>query len=233
LLICFPCAALGIRADNNRCAENREILLQEEKDKIIILGMKTSWMPNKPLILLVLCAIFVLAACASPSPTAVPTQPVSATATLAATTPAAISDPFAYCAAVGSIDQPGAGYSGEKTPEDLVKKLITASGAAADVPLDMYSQGTFWRCMDKKVYACFVGANLPCDSKANSSQDPTNAMNEFCQANPSSDFLPAVITGHDTIYSWACKAGKAVVDKQVFHVDARGYIQEIWYALGQ
>ena len=56
-------------------------------------------------------------------------------------------------------------------------------------------------------------------------------MNEFCQANPSSVGIPAYVTGHDTIYAWACKDGKAVTIKQVFHTDAQGYIQEIWYAL--
>ena len=99
------------------------------------------------------------------------------------------------------------------------------------MPQDVFSQGTSWRCMDKQVYACFVGANLPCDSKANTSQEPNQAMNEYCQANPNVDFIPAAATGHDTIYAWACKNGTAVTGQQVFHVDARGYISEIWYAI--
>jgi hypothetical protein len=113
----------------------------------------------------------------------------------------------------------------------VVKGVMQASGAPATANLQDYTQGTIWRCMDQKVYACFVGANLPCESPANTSQAPTAAMNEFCQANPSSVGIPAYLTGHDTIYIWSCKDGKPVIDRQVWHVDSQGYIQEIWYAI--
>jgi len=112
-----------------------------------------------------------------------------------------------------------------------VKGVMQASGAPADALLQDFRQGTVWRCMDHKVYACFVGANLPCESPANLRQEATAAMNEFCQANPSSAGIPAYLTGHDTIYAWACQDGKAVIDRQVWHPDAQGYIQEIWYAI--
>jgi hypothetical protein len=85
--------------------------------------------------------------------------------------------------------------------------------------------------MDGKVYACTVGANLPCDSKANTDKTPTQPEIDFCQANPTSDFIPAAVTGHDTIYEWICKAGKPEVGKQVFQVDKQGYIVEIWYVI--
>lgn len=140
-------------------------------------------------------------------------------------------DPFAYCAGVGTIDQPDARYTGPKLPDAVVNGLIKASGAAADTPVDVFRQGTFWRCMDKQVYACFVGANLPCESKANTSQEPTAAMNDFCKANPGADTIPAAVTGHETIYAWACKDSQAVAGKQVFQVDSQGYIREIWYAI--
>ncbi len=152
---------------------------------------------------------------------------------ISANSAASFSDPFAYCAAVGTIDQPDARYTGPKVPESIAQGLKKASGAAADAPLEPFTNGSFWRCVDGKVVACFVGANLPCESKANTDKTPIPAMNEYCTANTTSDFIPAAVTGHDTIYAWACKDGKPAVDKQVFHVDTRGYIQEIWYPISK
>jgi len=184
-----------------------------------------------------LCGLALLAACApagAAAPAATSTA-VPATAAAAPTTSAGssttYSDPFNYCAAVGTIDLPDGRYTGPKTPEAVVKGLMKASGVSADMPQEVFSQGTFWRCMDKQVYGCFVGANLPCDSKANTSQEPLPTMNDFCKANPNSDFIPAAATGHDTIYAWSCKNDTAVAGQQVFHVDAQGYISEIWYAI--
>jgi len=68
------------------------------------------------------------------------------------------SDPFAYCAAIGTIDEPDARYVGPKVPEVIAKGLM--KGASPDAPLDLFIQNSFWRCMDGKVYGCFVGANL-------------------------------------------------------------------------
>jgi hypothetical protein len=165
------------------------------------------------------------------TPTAIALASPTASTSVQASPPGTFTDPFAYCSAVDTIDQPDARYTGSKTPEAVVKGLMKASGAPADAPVQAFSQGTFWRCMDKQVYACFAGANLPCDSKANTSQTPTAAMNDYCKANPSADFIPAAITGHDTIYAWACKTGAPVIGSQVFHVDSQGYIREIWYAI--
>lgn len=173
--------------------------------------------------------VFVIAAsaCTAASPAAPAVTPTSNP------TAAAYSDPFAYCAAVGTLDQPDARYNGPKMPDVLAEGLRKASGASADAPLDLFRGGGFWRCMDGKVYACFVGANLPCESKANNNQTPTAEENDYCKANPSSDFIPAAVTGHETVYEWTCKDGKPVIGKQVFMVDPRGYIQEIWYPLSQ
>ena len=85
--------------------------------------------------------------------------------------------------------------------------------------------------MDGQVYGCFVGANLPCTSKANTDRTPTAAENDYCKANPNSDFIPAAVTGHDTVYEWRCQNGGPEIAKQVFQVDSSGYISEIWYPL--
>jgi hypothetical protein len=144
-----------------------------------------------------------------------------------------ITDPFKYCAIMGTINAPDANYTGTRMPANVVKGLIKASGASADVPVEIFASGSFWRCANGQVLACYVGANLPCTDKANPSTDPTEAETSYCTANPASDFIPAAVTGHDTVYEWSCKDGKATPGKQVFKVDAQGFIAEIWYVIEQ
>jgi hypothetical protein len=172
-------------------------------------------------------------ATAAPAPTSVQTATLPpATATTGSTDQAAsYADPFSYCAGVGTIDIPDSRYSGPAIPDAIAQGLKTASGAASDAPIDIFKQGSSWRCMGGKVYACFVGANLPCDSKADTDKTPTSAEADYCKSNPNSDFIPAAVTGHNTIYAWRCNQDTPAIDKQVFHVDSQGYIQEIWYPI--
>jgi hypothetical protein len=171
--------------------------------------MKT---PNTILVLAALLAVAGLAACGGTS------QPSSYT------------DPFAYCAAVGTVDTPGADYTGPQVPEDLARALQRAMNVP-DTPLEVLQGGSVWRCVDGQVYGCFVGANLPCEAKANTDQTPTQEEIEFCQANPDSDFIPAVVTGRETVYEWRCRAGAPEIVRQVTEVDAQGFIAGIWYAI--
>jgi hypothetical protein len=145
---------------------------------------------------------------------------------------AALTDPFAYCAAVGTVDKPDARYTGGPVPDEVVTGFKKAAGLEASTePMEMLRQTTIWRCMGGKVYACNFGANLPCDSKANTNKEPTQAMSDYCAANPGSDFLPMSLTGHDTIYSWRCANSTAEVVEQIAKVDDAGYLQQIWYLL--
>src|SRR3972149_2571244 len=68
-------------------------------------------------------------------------------------------DPFAYCKAVVNIDSPDSRYVGPKVPEVIARGLQKAFEAPADKPLDVFIRGTYWHCVDGKVYACNVGAN--------------------------------------------------------------------------
>jgi hypothetical protein len=181
--------------------------------------------------------VIVLSACALETPTppgsvqtrtAIPTPSVTATPTVPATT---YTDPFAYCGAVGDLDQPDARYVGQQVPEVIAEALRKASGAAPDAPLDLFLQGSSWRCMGGKVYGCFVGANIPCWSKANTDRTPTAAENEFCKTQPNVDSIPAVVTGHETIYEWRCNNGAPEIVRQVLQVDSRGFIADFWYEL--
>lgn len=148
----------------------------------------------------------------------------------ASPTPAAYTDPFAYCAAVGTLDAPDARYTGPEVPETIARGLQNALNAP-DTPLDVLVNGSFWRCMNGKVYACFVGANLPCEAKANTDRTPTQAEKDFCQQNPDSDFIPMVVTGRETVYEWRCNNAAPEIVRQLTEPDARGYLSNIWYEI--
>jgi hypothetical protein len=140
-------------------------------------------------------------------------------------------DPFAYCDAVGTVDSPDTRYVGLKVPEAIVAGLKKAIGVAESAPPDVFEQGTYWRCMDGKVYACNVGANLPCTEKADTSRAPNQGMKEWCESNQDSAFIPAFASGRATIYEWRCTGNKPTIVKQINKPDAAGYISSIWYKI--
>ena len=146
------------------------------------------------------------------------------------TAPKTYTDPFAYCASAGTIDQPGADYTGDKVPESVAKALLAALGGPS-IPVDALQGGSSWRCMDGKVYGCFVGANLPCGEKADTGKTPTQAMTDFCAQNANSDFIPASETGRATVYEWRCTNGAPAVVKQVVQPDKQGFLSNVWYPL--
>jgi hypothetical protein len=147
-------------------------------------------------------------------------------------TPATYVDPFEYCAAVGTVDTPDARYTGEKTPEAIVTGLQKALNAS-DAPIEWFTNGSFWRCMNGKVYGCFVGGNLPCEAKADTERAPTQAEKDFCAQNPNSDFIPMVVTGRETVYEWRCTNGVPEIVRQFVEPDAAGFLSNIWYEIGQ
>lgn len=155
-------------------------------------------------------------------------QPGAPAATSA---PSTYGDAFAYCAAVGTIDTADARYTGPKMPDAVAQGLKKASGASADAPMEMFTKNAYWRCANGKVLACTVGANLPCTEKANADKTPTQDEKDFCQANPSADVIPAVVTGHASVYEWRCTNGAPEIVKQVADVDAQGYLKNIWYEI--
>ncbi len=147
-------------------------------------------------------------------------------------TPAAtFIDPFVYCAAVGTIDAPDARYTGAKVPDVVAKGLMKATNASADAPLDVFVRNSFWRCMDGKVVACTVGANIPCEGKADTSTTPNEGMTNWCASNPNSDFIPAAAAGRETVYEWRCANGAPQLGRPILTPDARGFISNFWYVL--
>ena len=139
-------------------------------------------------------------------------------------------DPFAYCAEAGTIDVPDARYTGPALPDVIVQGYLKANSLDLSLAADEnFTKMTSWRCMNSRVYACNVGANLPCASKANLDKTPTEPMIDFCKANPGSDFIPAVVTGRETVYNWVCDKEAPLAKEQLSQADAAGFIANIWY----
>lgn len=139
-------------------------------------------------------------------------------------------DPFAYCAAVGTIDSPDARYTGPKMPDSVIQGMVAKGIITTDAPPE-FQKNAVWRCMDRHVWACHFGANLPCMEKADTSQVATPEMDSYCKANPNADVIPAAVTGRATVYEWKCNFRKAEVARQAFQVDVRGYLANFWYEL--
>jgi hypothetical protein len=145
--------------------------------------------------------------------------------------PRRFANPFAYCAAVGTIDAPDDRYTGPPMPQAIARGLKRAFGAPESAPLTPFLENSFWRCMGGKVYACNVGANLPCQGKADISRTPNAGMLDFCKENPDTDFIPAVATGRETVYAWQCTNGAPTITREVVQPDARGFLKNIWYEI--
>jgi hypothetical protein len=140
-------------------------------------------------------------------------------------------DPFAYCRAVGTIDAPDARWTGPAVPRPIAEGLRRAFDLPDSAPLEPFERGTSWRCMDGAVYACNVGANLPCSEKADTSRTPSPAIAGFCRGQPDAEIVPAYVTGRATVYAWSCRGGTAVVEREVDSADARGFLSGVWHRI--
>ncbi|MDP7574981.1 MAG: hypothetical protein QF723_07730, partial [Phycisphaerales bacterium] len=84
-------------------------------------------------------------------------------------------DPFHYCQAVENIDQPDSRWAGPQVPPVIVAGM-QREALLGDVPQRQIERGIFWRCMGGAVEVCFVGANIPCDQRADTSRAPSAPM---------------------------------------------------------
>jgi hypothetical protein len=126
--------------------------------------------------------------------------------------------PAALCARVGTDD----------ALRPLLPSLVAAARAAfgyTGLTAAEVERFTVFRCMDAQVLMCSWGANLPC-GKAETSASLASAAN-WCAGNPDAGFIPAYVTGHDTIYQWSCHDGTAVPSHPAA-LDARGFFQSYW-----
>lgn len=140
-------------------------------------------------------------------------------------------DPFAYCAAVGTINAPDARYTGPALPETVARGLQAALGPAGGAPGEPPPGNWTWRCMAGEVYACTFGANLPCAEKADTGREPAAAVSEFCRQNPGAEVIPMVVTGRATVFEWRCANERPTIVRQLAEPDAAGYLADIWYPI--
>jgi hypothetical protein len=133
----------------------------------------------------------------------------------------ASADPFGSCKAAGTRD----------SVRPLPRELKSAAAAALGLPDGAAdSAGYFWRCMDGAVYVCAVGANIPCQSRADAGRRNAGAE-AYCREKPDAEFVPAYATGRRTIYQWRCVSGTAMRGKAAMRVDRRGFQAEFWRRL--
>lgn len=137
-------------------------------------------------------------------------------------------DPWAYCLSVKNADTVDDRHLGKHLPPALVGQVRIALGLSAEMPEELLRDGTTWRCMDGQVWACHVGANLPCGAKADTSRQPGAGTADYCREHPDDDVVPAYVTGHETVFEWRCRSGKPYVARQLERVDQRGFQASIW-----
>jgi hypothetical protein len=214
------------------CLNERALLYSDQSNQQGSILMR-NWNSKLFYLVFMLLLLAILTACSSVAEAEVQTTPTTPAIAPAAPTEAptlqTFDDPFAYCAAVGQIDAPDGRYTGELMSDALFKAYLKAAGLNADTEYpDNFQKMTIWRCMDSKVYACNFGANIPCDSKANTDKTPTQAMADFCKQFPDEPFIPMSVTGHSVIYSWHCVKGVPELLDQIDTVDAAGYQTSFW-----
>jgi hypothetical protein len=133
-------------------------------------------------------------------------------------------DPVVYCAAVGNIDAPDERWDGPPVPPSVAEALSTQLGVPPIEP-----DRVAWRCMGGRVYACTVGANIPCDARADTGEEPTEGMVNFCEEQPGAEVIPAYAAGRETVYAWRCNGPEPAISAQLFTPDPRGFDPNVWY----
>jgi len=122
----------------------------------------------------------------------------------------------AYCARVRTDDT-------LRTPP---RALAPAIKRLFDVGEPLAPRAAFYRCAGGTVKVCVIGANLPCGKADTRKNLPAAAR--WCHTHANSAFIPAYVTGHDTLYSWRCIGGRAEAGARIGTLDARGFFAEYW-----
>jgi len=110
-------------------------------------------------------------------------------------------------------------------PPSLVPAVARLFQLDAMSPAEI-GRASYFRCADRQLLVCTVGANLPC-GKADTRRALPGA-DAWCADNAGADFIPMSATGHATIYRWRCAGPRAVIAGTVLSVDPRGFIADYW-----
>ncbi|MDR6634767.1 hypothetical protein J2X72_003579 [Phyllobacterium sp. 1468] len=110
---------------------------------------------------------------------------------------------------------------------EAFKKLFPAATATPD-EAELKTQAHY-RCMNGKIMVCFVGANLPCVKMNNARNNPGSV--EFCRQHRNEDNVPAFAIGHDAVFSYRCRNGRAEIVSSAWKLDERGFAKKLWTVL--
>jgi hypothetical protein len=151
---------------------------------------------------------------------------------------AQISDARRYCAQVTNDD------AIRNLPRSLVSDALKAersetseSGSHDGITpsqmskedIDSYLASTVFRCMNGLVFICNYGANIPCGGRPDTRRRMPE-VDRYCRQNPNDEIVPMAVTGHSTIYGWACERGKPRITYEG-QLDQRGFYVPIWTPL--
>lgn len=115
------------------------------------------------------------------------------------------------------------------SPAKVPPELVPAVAQSFQIDESTARDAAFVRCAGPKLMACSVGANLNC-FKADTRRVSPGAT-AWCRDNPGSTGVPMSATGHDTIYVWSCRGGRAVAGKPALKVDRQSYVADNWTEL--
>jgi len=119
-------------------------------------------------------------------------------------------DPFAYCAAVGTIDYVDGRYTGSMVTAEIAQALR--------MPIDSSRDRVTWRCVGGEVLGCSSFAWPRCGIVPSAKE-----LVEFCRLFPD---IPRLIAPQGP---WSCVAGKPKLpDDASWPVDARGFAVGAW-----
>lgn len=140
--------------------------------------------------------------------------------------------PAALLAFAAHAAEPPAQYCRRVGTDDALRPIPASLVPAAkrlfdlEAPEGAVRRMTVFRCMEGAVLICTTGANLPC-GKANTGRTLASA-GRYCRETPDAPFIPMVVTGHDTIYTWRCRGTEAVAGEPAEPVDLRGFVARLW-----
>jgi len=134
-------------------------------------------------------------------------------------------DPAETCAKIGNDDTVRAYQRSLRQGFMRAFKALfpDAKGGVSD---PLFRDQAAFRCMDGKLYACFTGANLPCGKISTVRENA--AVERYCAAAGTTDFVPLYVSGHDSAYSYRCEGGHAAVSAEQWTLDKRGFAAKLW-----
>lgn len=149
----------------------------------------------------------------APAPVAQLAAPVAVEVPVAPVAAASWDDPFAYCAAVGTVDAPDGRYAGPPVPTSISAGVRAPATATAD--------RVKWRCFEGRVLGCKAYAWPVCDRVPSTAE-----LAAYCTQNPDA---PRLLAPAGT---WSCVGGQPRLPAGIsWSRDARGFETAGWSAI--